>query len=116
MYLIFFLLQENSNHTAALKPSVPGREAFSWRHRGRDFDLWHRAHPTFGIEPPSIMAPGALLTQELQQAAEEDAKKWAAALVVDDTQFHCHRQLPATEIAEKGPKVRRESAGLCCAS
>ena len=53
------------------------------------------------------MAPGALKEKELQQFADEETKKWTAAMVVEDAQFHCHRQLPATEATAKGSKVRR---------
>ena len=84
---------------------MTGREALTWKQRRRDFDNWGR--PQAAFEPPSIMAPGALKEKELQESAAEEAKKWAAAMVVEDAHFHCHRQLPATEAAAKGAKVKK---------
>jgi len=104
--------RENTLHANILKPPVD-RIIFKWIDRDLDFDTWKRTAPASSLmvaPPATIHTAGESLRVEQEEYQRAEFEKWKKRLVVDDTQFHSHRCLIATELLNKGPAASNQIA------
>ncbi|XP_025106751.1 uncharacterized protein LOC112571726 isoform X2 [Pomacea canaliculata] len=93
--------QENIKHVSLLQPPLD-RDAFPFKLRHHDFQLYGRPSPAVQETPLSIHLAGVRKQAEKLEAYQAEQQLWQSRLVVDDIRLYTHRLLPATEMKDSG--------------
>ncbi|RUS70710.1 hypothetical protein EGW08_021530 [Elysia chlorotica] len=104
---------ENILHSNIFKSPL-SRGPFPWPLRHDDVNLYTKPPQDFGnTEPLSIQTTGVQKEAERLSVKMQQYEDWKSRIVVDDTNQHFHRVLPATELLMKGSNCNNQIDKLC---